>query len=64
MDAAAFETWLGAPSWALAVSPFHQVAAVPVAQFDTVGAAIMLVVAAASAIAGVAAFSRRDLRIS
>jgi hypothetical protein len=40
------------------------VAAVPVARFDTAGAAIMLVLAAASAVAGVAVFSRRDLQIS
>ena len=55
---------VGAPSWALAFSPFHHVAAVPIAAFDVRGAAVMLVVAAASAIAGVAVFSRRDLQTS
>jgi ABC-2 type transport system permease protein len=55
---------VGAPSWALAASPFHHVAAVPVARFDTAGAAIMLVLAAVSAVTGVAVFSRRDLQIS
>ena len=55
---------IGAPSWALALSPFHHVAAVPVARFDTAGAAIMLVVAAAAAVGGLAVFARRDLQTS
>ena len=55
---------VGAPSWALAVSPFHHVAAVPKAAFDSEGAAVMLAVAVVSAIAGVAVFSRRDLQTS
>ena len=55
---------VGAPSWALALSPFHHVAAVPVARFDTTGAAVMLALAAASTAAGLAAFARRDLQTS
>lgn len=55
---------LEAPSWTLALSPFHHVAAVPVARFDTTGATIMLVLAAATAGAGVAVFARRDLQAS
>jgi polyether ionophore transport system permease protein len=55
---------VGAPSWALAISPFHHVAAVPAARFDATGAAIMLVVAAGAAAAGVAVFARRDLQTS
>jgi ABC-2 type transport system permease protein len=55
---------LGAPSWALAVSPFHHVAAVPVARFDTAGAAVMVVAGTVAAAAGFAVFSRRDLRFA
>jgi ABC-2 type transport system permease protein len=55
---------VGAPAWALALSPFHHVAAVPVARFDTTGAAVMLVLAAVAAGAGVAVFTRRDLQTS
>ncbi|MGH3074265.1 MAG: ABC transporter permease subunit [Gaiellales bacterium] len=55
---------VGAPSWALALSPFHHVAAVPVARFDTTGAAIMLVVAGVAALGGLAVFARRDLQTS
>jgi ABC-2 type transport system permease protein len=53
---------LGAPSWALGLSPFHHVAAVPVARFDTAGAAVMVVAGAVAAGAGIAVFSRRDLQ--
>ena len=53
---------VGAPAWALALSPFHHVAAVPVARFDTTGAAVMLVLAAVAAVLGVAVFTRRDLQ--
>jgi ABC-2 type transport system permease protein len=55
---------VGAPSWALALSPFHHVAAVPVARFDTTGAAIMLALGVGSAAAGLAVFTRRDLQTS
>ena len=58
--------WAGAATQdaGVALSPFHHVAAVPVARFDAAGAAIMLVLAAAAAASGVAVFARRDLQTS
>lgn len=52
---------LGAPGWALALSPFHGVGLVPAQPFKGVEALVMLAVAAAAALAAVAAFARRDL---
>lgn len=52
---------LGAPVWLLDVSPFHHIAAVPTSSFDATGAAVMLVIAVATAAAGLLAFARRDL---
>jgi ABC-2 type transport system permease protein len=52
---------IGAPTWLLALSPFHHVAAVPQSAFDMGGALAMIGVALAAAVAGVAVFIRRDL---
>jgi hypothetical protein len=52
---------LGAPTWLLALSPFHHVAAVPQSAFDGQGALAMVVVAIGAAVAAVEVFLRRDL---
>jgi ABC-2 type transport system permease protein len=49
------------PSWLLDLSPFHHVALVPAESLDAIGAAIMLGIGAAAAVAAVALFQRRDL---
>jgi ABC-2 type transport system permease protein len=53
---------VSAPSWLLALSPFHHVAAVPQSAFDVQGALVMIVVALAAAVAAVEVFIRRDLQ--
>ena len=52
---------LGAPGWALALSPFHGVGLVPAQPFEATAALVMLAVAAAAAVAALEAFARRDL---
>jgi ABC-2 type transport system permease protein len=53
---------VSAPTWLLALSPFHHVAAVPQSAFDVQGALVMIVVALAAAVAAVEVFIRRDLQ--
>jgi ABC-2 type transport system permease protein len=53
---------VSAPTWLLALSPFHHVAAVPQSAFDAQGALVMIVVALAAAVAAVEVFIRRDLQ--
>jgi ABC-2 type transport system permease protein len=55
---------VGAPGWLLSASPFDHVAAVPTHPFDTVGAAVMLAVAAVAAVAALELFARRDLQLA
>jgi ABC-2 type transport system permease protein len=52
---------LGAPSWLVDVTPFAHVALIPTQPFAAVGAAVMLAIGAAAALAALAAFRRRDL---
>jgi ABC-2 type transport system permease protein len=56
-----FGSLLSAPSWMVSLSPFHYVAQVPVHAFDVSGAAAMLAIAAAAAVAALQLFRRRDL---
>jgi ABC-2 type transport system permease protein len=49
-----------APSWLLDLSPFAHVAPVPAVAADPTSSAVMLAVGVAAAIAGAAAFTRRD----
>jgi len=56
-----FGAILGAPSWTLNLSPFHHVGLVPAQPFRPGAAAAMLAIAAASSIAAVLVFERRDL---
>jgi polyether ionophore transport system permease protein len=56
-----FGSLLGAPHWLLDVTPFQRVGLVPSQPFRAADAVAMLVVAVASALAGVQAFARRDL---
>lgn len=56
-----FGALLEAPGWLLAVSPFHDVGLVPGAPFEAIAAAIMLGLAALTAMAAVRIFERRDL---
>jgi ABC-2 type transport system permease protein len=53
---------VGAPTWLLALSPFHHVAAVPQSAFDTQGALAMIAVAVVATVAAVEVFIRRDLQ--
>jgi ABC-2 type transport system permease protein len=53
---------VSAPTWLLALSPFHHVAAVPQSAFDTQGALVMIAVAVGAAVAAVEVFIRRDLQ--
>ena len=50
------------PDWVRSLSPFDHLAPVPAAPVDVAGALGMLVVAAALAAVGLAAYARRDLR--
>jgi ABC-2 type transport system permease protein len=56
-----FGAILGAPSWTLNLSPFHHIGLVPAQPFRPGAAAVMLAIAAASSIAAVLVFERRDL---
>ncbi|HET8651873.1 MAG TPA: hypothetical protein VFM13_04785 [Gaiellaceae bacterium] len=56
-----FGALLEVPEWLLALSPFHDVGLVPGEPFEATAAAIMLSLAAASALAALWAFRRRDL---
>ncbi|MGN6373147.1 MAG: ABC transporter permease [Solirubrobacteraceae bacterium] len=56
-----FGSVLGAPGWLLGFSPFHHVGLVPAQPFKGQAAAVMLVLAAASVLAALALFKRRDL---
>lgn len=56
-----FGALLGAPSWLLGLSPFHQVGLVPDKPFRTTAALLMLALAAAAMVASVLLFERRDL---
>jgi ABC-2 type transport system permease protein len=53
---------VSAPSWLLTISPFHHVTQVPLVAADRRGTAVMLVIAALAAWAGVERFARRDLQ--
>ncbi|MGY1606958.1 MULTISPECIES: hypothetical protein [unclassified Geodermatophilus] len=52
----------GWPSWVRGISPFAHLAAVPAEPVDVAGAVGMLVTALVLAVAGLAAYARRDLR--
>lgn len=52
---------LGVPSWALGLSPFHQVGLVPGQSFRALPAAVMVALGLACALASLAVFQRRDL---
>ena len=56
-----FGALLELPAWLLAVSPFHDVGLVPGEPFEAGAAAVMLALAAVTALAAVAIFRRRDL---
>jgi ABC-2 type transport system permease protein len=56
-----FGALLGAPKWTLALSPFHHVGLVPAQSFETGAALAMLAIAAATSVAAVLIFQRRDL---
>lgn len=53
---------VGAPAWALGLSPFHHVGLVPAQPFQATAALAMLAIGAAAALAAAWAFRRRDLR--
>ncbi|MBV9254910.1 MAG: hypothetical protein JO054_11805 [Actinobacteria bacterium] len=50
-----------APTWVLDLSPFHHLAAVPIAPMNGTAAAVMLALAAALLAVGVVGFNRRDV---
>jgi ABC-2 type transport system permease protein len=52
---------LGAPRWLLDATPFQHIGLVPAQPFRAAAAATMLAIGAASALAALAAFRRRDL---
>ncbi len=56
-----FGALLGAPSWVLGLSPFHQIGLVPAAPFRFESAAIMVAMGAAAAAAALWRFRTRDL---
>ncbi len=56
-----FGSLLGAPAWTLELSPFHHVALVPAQPLKGADALVMLAIAAATALAAIWAFARRDL---
>jgi ABC-2 type transport system permease protein len=56
-----FGSLLGAPTWTLSLSPFHQVGLVPAEPFKATAAVIMLALAALAALGALVAFKRRDL---
>jgi ABC-2 type transport system permease protein len=51
----------GAPRWLLELTPFHHVGLVPIAPYPATAAAVMTLLGAAAAVAGMWAFGRRDL---
>jgi ABC-2 type transport system permease protein len=53
---------VSAPSWLLAISPFHHLAAVPQQAFNTPAAIVMLLLGALAATSGVRIFTSRDLQ--
>ena len=59
-----FGALLDVPEWLLAVSPFHDVGLVPGEPFKAVAAAIMLGLAALTALAALTIFNRRDLSVA
>ena len=56
-----FGSLIGAPQWIVDVSPFQHVGLVPARPFHVTAAIVMVTLAAASALAGIWAFRRRDL---
>jgi ABC-2 type transport system permease protein len=52
---------LGAPKWLVHLTPFAHIGLVPAQPFQTGGAAAMLAIAAATGLAAIWVFSRRDL---
>jgi ABC-2 type transport system permease protein len=56
-----FGSLLDLPSWAVNLSPFHQVALVPAQDFKAAGAAVMLAVAVLASLVAIWRFERRDL---
>ena len=56
-----FGTLLGAPSWLLGFSPFHQIGLVPAQPFRAVPAGAMVVIGVVAAGAALARFRTRDL---
>jgi ABC-2 type transport system permease protein len=56
-----FGALLEAPGWLLALSPFHDIGLVPGEPFEAVAAVIMLAIAAASTLAALWVFERRDV---
>jgi ABC-2 type transport system permease protein len=56
-----FGSLLDLPSWAVNLTPFHQVGLVPAQSFKGGAALIMLLVAALAMVAAVRVFERRDL---
>ena len=52
---------LGAPRWALGLSPFHHMALVPVEPFRPAAACAMLAIGAAATAVALVLFGRRDL---
>ena len=56
-----FGSLLDLPSWAVDLTPFHQVALVPAQSFKAEAAVIMLAVAVLAMVAAVRVFERRDL---
>jgi ABC-2 type transport system permease protein len=56
-----FGSLLELPEWLLALSPFHDIGLVPGEPFEATGALVMLALAAASALAALWLFARRDV---
>ena len=52
---------LGAPSWLLGLSPFHEVGLVPAESFRAGAAAVMVGLALLAGLLAVSVFERRDL---
>jgi ABC-2 type transport system permease protein len=56
-----FGSLLGAPRWLVDITPFEHVGLVPATAFRPVSAVVMLAIGGVAAVAGVAAFRRRDI---
>jgi hypothetical protein len=52
---------VGAPPWALDISPFEHIGLVPIQPYPATAAAVMVALATAAATAGALRFARRDL---